>query len=67
LEFKPGDLVWLHLRNERFPSRRKNKVMARSDDPFEVIEKAGINAYKLQLLGDMAISTTCNIGDLSIP
>jgi len=65
LEFKPGDLVWLHLRKERFPSRRKNKLMARSDGPFAIIEKVGSNAYKLQLPGDMAISATFNIGDLS--
>jgi len=46
LEFKLGDLVWLHLRKERFPSRSKNKLMARSDGPFEVIEKVSSNAYK---------------------
>ena len=50
LEFKPGDLVWIHLRNERFRLRRKNKLMARGDGPFEIIEKVGSNAYKLQLL-----------------
>ena len=57
-EFKPGDLVWLHLRKERFPSRRKNKLITRSDGPFDVIEKVGSNAYKLQLPGDMAVSAT---------
>jgi len=31
LEFKLGDLVWLHLRKERFLSRKKNKLMERSD------------------------------------
>ena len=39
--------------------------MARSDGPFEVIEKVGSNDYKLQLSGHMAISATFNIGDLS--
>ena len=39
--------------------------MARSDGPFEIIEKVGSNAYKLQLPGDMAVSTTFNIGNLS--
>ena len=39
--------------------------MARSDDPFEVIEKIGDNAYKLQLPGDMAVSATFDVGDLS--
>jgi len=31
LEFRLGDLVWLHLRKERFPSRRKRKLMATGD------------------------------------
>jgi len=65
LEFQPGDLVWLHLRKERFPSWRKNKLMARSNGPFEVLERVGNNAYKLQLPRDMAVSATFNIGDLS--
>ena len=65
LEFKLGDLVWLHLRKERFSSRRKNKLLARSDGPFEVIEKVGSNAYKLQLPEDMVVSATFNIGDSS--
>ena len=39
--------------------------MARSDGPFEVLEKVGSNAYKLQLPADMAVSATFNIGDLS--
>ena len=47
LEFKPGEFVWLHLREERFPSRGKNKLMARSDGPFEILEKVGNNAYKM--------------------
>ena len=32
---------------------------------FKIIDKVGDNAYKLQLLGDMAVSATFNIGDLS--
>jgi len=65
LEFKPADLVWLHLRKERFPTRRKNKLMERRDGPFKVIEKVGSNAYKLQLPPDMVTSATFNIGDRS--
>jgi len=29
------------LRKEIFPSKTKNKLMARSDEPFQVIEKLG--------------------------
>jgi len=49
LEFKPTDLVWLNLRNESFPSRRKNKLMGRGDGPYKVVQKLGENAYKIEL------------------
>ena len=63
--FQPGDLVWIHLRKERFPSKRKSKLMPRSDGPFEVIEKIGPNAYKIDLPGDYGVSATFNVADLS--
>jgi len=53
------------LRKERFSSRRKNKLIARSAGPFTVIENLGNNVYKLQLPGDMAVSATFNVGNLS--
>jgi len=39
--------------------------MARGDGPFKVLARVGANAYKLELLGGMAISATFNVGDLS--
>ncbi|XP_074304329.1 uncharacterized protein LOC141639043 [Silene latifolia] len=50
--FEVGDLVWINLRKERFPAKRKNKLMPRVDGPFEVLEKIGPNAYKINLPGD---------------
>ena len=32
--FAPGDLVWLHLRKDRFPNLRKSKLMPRVDGPL---------------------------------
>lgn len=64
-EFNVGDLVWLHLRKERFPAKRKNKLMPRSEGPFEVVERVGPNAYKLKLLGDFGVHATFNVGDLA--
>ena len=49
---QPGDLVPIHLRKERFPSKRKNKLMASAKGPFEVLESVNDNAYKVDLLGD---------------
>ncbi|XP_073363152.1 uncharacterized protein [Aegilops tauschii subsp. strangulata] len=50
--FAPGDLVWLHLRKDRFPDLRKSKLMPRADGPFKVLEKINDNAYKLELPAD---------------
>lgn len=63
--FNEGDLVWVHLRKERFPSKRKNKLMPRADGPFKVISKINDNAYKIDLPGEYGVHATFNIGDLS--
>jgi len=31
LIFEPGDLVWLHLRKDRFPYLQKYKLLPRAD------------------------------------
>ena len=36
--FQPRDLVWVHLRKERFHFKRKSKLMKRVDGSFEVLE-----------------------------
>jgi hypothetical protein len=64
LDFTPGDLVWLHLRKERFPDLRKSKLKPRADGPFKVFEKVNENAYKLDLPADFWVSPTFNIADL---
>jgi len=57
--------VWIHLRNERFSSKRKSKIMPRSDGPFEIIEKIGPNAYKVDLPIEYGVSATFNVANLS--
>jgi hypothetical protein len=64
LDFKPGDLVWLHLRKERFPDLRKSKLIPRADGPFKVLENINENAYKLDLPADFGVSPILNIADL---
>ena len=63
--FEPGDLVWIHLRKERFPEKRKSKLQPRRDGPFRVLEKINDNAYKIELPGEYGVSATFNVADLS--
>jgi len=65
VQYQPGDLVRIHLRKERFPSKRRSKLMPRSDGPFENLEKIGPNVYKVDLPGEYGVSATFNVADLS--
>ena len=65
LEFKPSDLMWFHLTKETLLSKRKSKLMARGDGPYNVVQNVGENAYKIELLRDMQISATVDIRDLT--
>ena len=47
--FNIGDLVWLHLRKDRFPNERKPKLLPRADGPFKVLARYNNNAYKIDL------------------
>jgi hypothetical protein len=42
--FQPGDLVWVHLRKDRFPDLRKSKLLPRAAGPFKVLHKINDNA-----------------------
>ena len=56
--------MWVHLRKERFPSKRKSKLMPRADGPVEVLEKVSDNAYKRDLPREYGVSCTFNVADL---
>jgi hypothetical protein len=64
VKLEPGDLVWLHLRKDRFPDLRKSKLMPRADGLFKIIEKINDNTYKLQLPPEFGVSPTFNISYL---
>jgi hypothetical protein len=38
VKLEPKNLVWLHLRKDRFLELRKSKLMPRADGPFKIIE-----------------------------
>ncbi|PKI66185.1 hypothetical protein CRG98_013438 [Punica granatum] len=50
---------------ERFPSKRKSKLMRRAKGPFLVKEKVNDNDYKIELSDDYNVSATFNVRDLS--
>ena len=58
---KPGDWVWIHLRKNMFPSKRKCKLQERGDGPFKVLECKNDNKYKIDLPLDYVVSNTTNI------
>ena len=64
VEFEVSDLVWVHLRKDRFPPGKFGKLKPRVDDPFKIIEKIIENANKLQLLDEYEISLMFYIKDL---
>uniref|UniRef100_A0A2N9GYD9 CCHC-type domain-containing protein n=1 Tax=Fagus sylvatica TaxID=28930 RepID=A0A2N9GYD9_FAGSY len=49
--FEPSDWVWVHMRKERFPARRRSKLHPRGDGPFQILEKINDNAYKVKIRG----------------
>lgn len=64
-QFNVGDLVWIHLRKDRFPNLRKNKLLPKAVGPFLITAKMGDNAYSVALPEAYGVSSTFNIGDLA--
>ena len=64
--FEEGDLVWLHLRKDRFPDARKSKLHPRGDGPFKVLKRINDNAYKIDISNSKhLVHDTFNVADLS--
>jgi translation initiation factor IF-1 len=64
VKLEPGDLVWLHLRKERFLELRKYKLMSHAAGPFKILAKINDNAYKLDLPLEFRVSASFNISGL---
>jgi hypothetical protein len=63
--FERGDLVWVHLRKDRFPDQRKSKLQPWADGPFKVLRKINDNAYEIDLPSTYDVSKSFNVDDLS--
>jgi hypothetical protein len=62
--FESGDMVWLHLRKDCFPTLCHSKLMPRATGPFKVLTKINYNAYILDLPAEFGVSTSFNVADL---
>jgi len=62
--FEEGDLVWLHLRKDRFPTKRKSKLSPQGDGPFQILKRINNNAYILDLPEEYGVHNTFNFVDL---
>lgn len=62
--FKPGDLVWVHLRKDHFPQECKSKILPQSNGSF--VQRINENAYKIAIpLDKYSMSDTFINTDLS--
>ena len=50
--FQPRNLVWVYLRKDRFPQKRRSKLSSRADGPFEILERINNNAYRVEVPGE---------------
>ena len=62
--FEEEDWVWLHLRKDRFPKKRKSKLSPRGDGPFKELKRVNDNAYRLELPEEYNVHDTFNVVDL---
>ncbi|GKC62409.1 hypothetical protein Tco_1095007, partial [Tanacetum coccineum] len=63
--FQEGDLVWIHMRKERFSAGRFEKFKPGIGGPFQVQKKINDNAYKIEILGCYNVSIIFNVSNLS--
>ena len=65
-EFQVGDLIMVHLRKEQFPLGTCNKLKIKKFGPCKILKKHDSrNAYEVELLDGIHISTIFNIADLT--
>jgi len=64
-QFQVGDKVWLHITKERMKGEGK-KLKPIRYGPFEILEKIGTNAFRLNLPPYMQIYSVVNVENLKL-
>lgn len=64
VQFNIGDLVLTHLRKERFPKAKYNKLKWKKIEPCRILWNFSTNAYEMQLTPGIGISPIFNVAYL---
>jgi hypothetical protein len=59
-----GDLVLAHLRKERFPRGKYNKLKMKNIGTCKILRKFEANSYEIKLRDDVGISPIFNVADM---
>ncbi|KAI0503667.1 hypothetical protein KFK09_014602 [Dendrobium nobile] len=64
VNFKPGELVMLRFRRDRFPAGPCPKLNPKKFGPYPILRKINDNAYIIDLPKDISTSATFNVTDI---